>query len=185
MEKSEPLEERVLIWRYCRRPTNFFSILRNVFRSCTFLLENVLLLAKRVLRRDIFWLNSLSDDVVEAQVSKKAMILNVLYSILEISISLRKIVVSEVTDKAFCSLVKLFGKAYLGLDYLLEDFKRIVVHKWTCSYKHFINENAQTIPVNWFSMPFIHNYFWSKILRSTTNGVSSLSLLDPLDKPEV
>ncbi len=82
MKKSEPLEERVLIGRYCWRPTNFFSVLRDVFRSCTFLLENVLLLAKRILRRDIFWLNSLSDDVVEAQVSKKAMILNVLYSML-------------------------------------------------------------------------------------------------------
>lgn len=174
-----------MIGRYCRRATNFFSVLRNVFRSCTFLLENVFLLAKRILGRDIFRLNCLSDDVVEAQVSKKAMILDVLCSMLQVAISLRKVVVSEVTDQALCSLIELFGEAYLGLDNLLEDFKRIIVHEGARTNKHFINENAQTIPVNRFSVSLIHNDFWGKILRSATNGVSSLSLLDSLDEPEI
>lgn len=145
----------------------------------------MLLQAKRILDRDIFWLNRLSDDVVEAQVSKKAMILDVLRSMLQVAVSLREVVVGEVTDEALCSLVEIFGEAYLGLDNLLEDFKRIIVHEGTRTNKHFINENAQTIPVNRFSMSLIHNYFWGKILRSATNGVSSLSLLDSLDEPKI
>ena len=78
--RSEPLEERILICWDSRRTANLFSVLRNVFRGGTFLLEDVLLLAKNILLRNVVRLYSLSDDVIEADVSEKAMILDVINS---------------------------------------------------------------------------------------------------------
>lgn len=89
------------------------------------------------------------------------------------------------TDEALGSFVEIFGETYLGLDNFLEDFKRIIIHERTGTDKHLIYEYAQAIPINWFSMTLIHNDFRSKILWSTTNSVSSLALLNPLDKPKI
>jgi hypothetical protein len=145
----------------------------------------VLLLAKWILCRHIIRLNSLSDNIVEAQISKEAMILNVLNSMLQVTIPLRKIMISEVTDQAFRSLIEIFWKTYLSLDNLFKDFKRIIIHEGASANKHFINENAQTVPVDWFSMALIHYNFGSKILGSAADGISSFSFLNSLDESKI
>ncbi len=121
----------------------------------------------------------------EAQISKEAMILNVLNSMLQVTIPLRKIMISEVTDQTFRSLIEIFWKTYLSLDNLFKDFKRIIIHEGASANKHFINENAQTVPVDWFSMALIHYNFGSKILGSTADGISSFSFLDSLDESKI
>ena len=88
-------------------------------------------------------------------------------------------------NEALCSFVKIFGETYLCLDNFLEDFKRIIIHEGTGTDKHLINENAQAIPVYWFSMTLIHNDFRCKVFWGATDSISSLALLNSLDKPKI
>ena len=38
---------------------------------------------------------------------------------------------------------------------------------------HFINENSQSPPIDWFSMSLIQQYFWRNVLRSAAKSISS------------
>jgi hypothetical protein len=94
-------------------------------------------------------------------------------------------VVGEVPDQALCSFVEIFGETYLGLDNFLEDFKWVIIHEGAGAYKHLINENAQTVPVHWLSMTLIHNDFRCQVFWSPTYSISSLALLNSLNKPKI
>lgn len=89
------------------------------------------------------------------------------------------------TDEALSTFVEIFREANFRLDDLLEDFKRVVMHKGTCTNEHFVNENPQTVPVYRLAMPLIHNDFRSKIFRSPTDSVSPFSVSNSLDKSEI
>jgi len=94
-------------------------------------------------------------------------------------------VVGQVPDQALCSFVKIFGEAYLCLDNFLEDFKRVIIHEGAGTYKHLINENAETVPVHWLTMTLIHNDFRCQVFWCTTYSISSIPLLNSLDKPKI
>ena len=93
--------------------------------------------------------------------------------------------IGQVTNEALRSFVEIFGETNLGLDDLFEDFKRIIVHERASTDQHLVNENAQTVPINRLAMSLIHYDLRSKVLRSATNGVGSLSITYSFDKPKI
>ena len=85
------------------------------------------------------------------------MILDVLNAVLEVSIPLGKVMISEMPYETFGPFVEIFREAYLGLYNLLEDFKGIIMNKRTLAHKHLVNKNTESVPIHWLTMAFIHD----------------------------
>ena len=88
------------------------------------------------------------------------MILNIFHAILEVTVPFREVVVGEVADQAFGTLVEIFREADFSLDDLFKDFKRVVMHEGTLSYEHLIDENSEGVPIHRFPMTLVHDDLW-------------------------
>jgi len=59
------------------------------------------------------------------------------------------------------------------------------MHEWAPTNKHFVNEDAKCVPINWLAMTFVHDNLRSKIFRRATNGISPLIIADLFDEAKI
>lgn len=88
-------------------------------------------------------------------------------------------------DDALCPAVERTREADFLRDNHLEDFIRIFVHEWATADHHFVDEDAQAVPVNCFTMTLIEYYLRGKVLRRSTESIGSLSWHQLLNESEV
>lgn len=102
------------------------------------------------------------------------MALDVIDSILEISVPLGKISLEQVLDQA----LGVFVKGPRELDLALQDFlvneHRVVIRKRVNASQHFVEEDPEAPPVHWLSVSFVQQHFWSQVLWSSTQSVGSV-----------
>ena len=80
------------------RASHFLSVFRDVFCSGALRLEDRFLFSEGILRGHIVRLITLGDDVVEVDIPKESVILNIFHSVLEVAVPFRKIMISEVAN---------------------------------------------------------------------------------------
>jgi hypothetical protein len=80
-------------------------------------------------------------------------------------------------------LVDSIGEFYFSFNNFLVDHHRVVIIEGVNSYKHFVEKDTESPPVDGFRMTFVKNNFGREVLRGSAEGVS-LSI-DDLSKTEV
>ena len=63
-------------------------------------------------------------------------------------------------DKALGTLVEIFREADFSLDDLFKDFKRVIMHEGTLTYKHLIDEDSEGVPVHRLPVTLVHDDLW-------------------------
>ena len=91
----------------------------------------------------------------------------------------------QVPNNALGTLVEVLRKWDFSLHNHFENFERVVIHERTATHHKLVYEYAQSIPVHWLSMSLIHNDFRCKVFWGATDSISSLTLLNSLDKPKI
>jgi len=112
-------------------------------------------------------------------------ILDVFRAELQVSISLRKIMVGQVSDDALGLSVKASGKFDVLCEDHFEDLIWVFVHEWASAHHHLIDEDAKCIPVNWFTMAFVEDNLWCQVFRGSTESVGSFTRLELLHEAKV
>ena len=111
------------------------------------------------------------------------MILYVICSVLKVSIPFREVTPQQVLDQRLKVLVKAFGISRLGVDNFSVDVHRIVILEWRVASEHFIEQDAQSPPINSKTMTLIKQYFWRDILGRSANRIRTF--LDDLRESEI
>lgn len=116
---------------------------------------------------------------------EESMILDIIGSLLEVTVSFGQIMFCEVSDEALCSFIEVFRELYVGFQDLSEDLHGVFGLERAVANHDLIDEDSKAPPVNSFSVTFVLKDLWSKVFRSATQSVSAFAWLDKLDKSKV
>jgi hypothetical protein len=139
----------------------------------------------RVVARDILCPHLLCNDVIEVDFIEVSVVLHIFGAVLEVTIALREVVVCQMSNQTLGSTIEPSRKPDLLTDNHFEDLVRVVVHVGTPSYHHLIDEDAERVPVYWFTMAFVENDLRCQIFRSTTESIGSFARFQLFDKSKI
>ena len=115
---------------------------------------------------NVLRLSRLALNVEKVDLVEEAMRLDVVRPVLQVAVALGQVVVSQVSDDALGSRVEALGEPDLLVEYLFEDLHGVIVHVGAAANHHFIDEDAQAVPVDSSTMALVQDNLGRKVLRS-------------------
>lgn len=88
-------------------------------------------------------------------VFEKSVIFEILGTVFQVSIALRKVTAQQVLNKRLAFTVEAIGVSWLGVDNFPVNIHGVVVLEWRITCKHFVKQDAHGPPVHCFSMTLI------------------------------
>ena len=111
------------------------------------------------------------------------MILYVICSVFKVSIPFREVTSQQMLDQRLKVLVESFWIPWLGVDDFSVDVHWIVILERRVASEHFIEQDAESPPIDRKTMTLIQQYFWRNVLGSSANSVCTF--FDDLREAEI
>lgn len=77
-------------------------------------------------------------------------------------------------DKTLKVRIKAVWISWLRVNNFLVDVHWIVIHEWSVTGMHLINQDTEGPPVNWLGVAFVEEDFGGDVLGCATDGVGAL-----------
>jgi len=77
-------------------------------------------------------------------------------------------------DKTLKVRIKAVWISWLRVNNFLVDVHWIVIHEWSVTSMHLINQDTEGPPVNWLGVAFVEEDFGGDVLGRATDGVGAL-----------
>ena len=115
-----------------------------------------------------------SEKLIEVYVIEEPVLLHVVGSVLEVTISLGQLSSQQMLDERLELGVEAVGVLGLSIYDFSVNIHRIVILEWRVPGKHFVEEDSESPPVHWLAVALVQQDFRCDVFRGSADCVGAL-----------